>query len=130
MQTVTLDSPSPEQNHFGPAVVHFQGAPDFSPTRIAEPGPTGFPLKKFQPGSVAGPGYSPFIKIAGSNVVYNAPIIAAGEGPFDVAHHTNTERPGARGPHRAAVAARPVPASPTPTCCSSRASTPASRSST
>src|SRR6266566_821007 len=91
VQTVTLDSPSPEQNRFGPAVVHFQGAPDFSPTRIAEPGPTGFPLKKFQPGSVAGPGYSPFIKIAGSNVVYNAPIIAAGEGPFDVAHHTNTE---------------------------------------
>ena len=45
VQTVTLDSPSPEQNHFGPAVVHFQGAPDFSPTRIAEPGPTGFPLK-------------------------------------------------------------------------------------
>jgi hypothetical protein len=91
VQTVTLDSPSPEQNRFGPAVVHFQGAPDFSPTRIAEPGPTGFPLKKFQPGSVAGPGYSPFIKIAGSNVVYNAPIIAAGEGPFDVVHHTNTE---------------------------------------
>ncbi|HXI97025.1 MAG TPA: hypothetical protein VNG04_12920 [Candidatus Acidoferrum sp.] len=91
VQTVTLDSPSPEQNHFGPAVVHFQGAPDFSPTRIAEPGPTGFPLKSFQPGSVAGPGYSPFIKIAGSDVVYNAPIIAAGEGPFDVAHHTNTE---------------------------------------
>jgi hypothetical protein len=91
VQTVTLDSPSPEQNRFGPAVVHFQGAPDFSPTRIAEPGPSGFPLKGFQPGSVAGPGYSPFIKIAGSNVVYNAPIIAAGEGPFDVVHHTNTE---------------------------------------
>src|SRR5690349_18601976 len=64
VQTVTLDSPSPEQNRFGPAVVHFQGAPDFSSTRIAEPGPSGFPLKKFQPGSVAGPSYSPFIKIA------------------------------------------------------------------
>jgi hypothetical protein len=88
---VTLDSPSPAQNHFGPALVHFQGAPDFSPSRIAVPGPTGFPLKSFQPGSVAGPGYSPFIKIAGSNIVYNAPIIAAGEGPFDVVHHTNTE---------------------------------------
>jgi hypothetical protein len=91
VQTVTLDSPSPEQNHFGPALVHFQGAPDFSPNRVAVPGPTGFPLKSFQPGSVAGAGYSPFIKIAGSNVVYNAPIIAAGEGPFDVVHHTNTE---------------------------------------
>ena len=91
VQTVTIDSPSPEQNHFGPAAVHFQGAPDFSPERIAEPGPNGFPLKSFQPGAVAGSGYSPFIKIAGSNVVYNAPIVAAGEGPFDVTHHTNTE---------------------------------------
>jgi hypothetical protein len=72
-------------------VVNFAGAPDFSPTRIATPGPTGFPLAKFQPGSVAGPGYSPFIKIAGSDVVYNAPIVASGDGPFDVVHHTNTE---------------------------------------
>jgi hypothetical protein len=40
---------------------------------------------------VAGPGYSPFIKIAGSNVVYNAPIVATGDGPFDVTHHNNTE---------------------------------------
>src|SRR5256714_14103728 len=90
VQTVTLDSPSPAQNRFGQALVHFQGAPDFSPTRVAVPGPSGFPLKSFQPGAVAGSGYSPFIKIAGSNVVYNAPIIATGEGPFDVAHHTNT----------------------------------------
>ena len=72
-------------------MVNFAGAPDFSPTRIATPGPTGFPLAKFQPGSVAGPGYSPFIKIAGSDVVYNAPIVATGDGPFDVVHHTNTE---------------------------------------
>src|SRR6266478_6389419 len=88
-QTVTLDSPSPDQNKFGTAVVNFQGAPDFSPTRIAEPGPNGFPLANFQPGAVAGPGYSPFIKIAGSNVVYSAPIVATGDGPFDVVHHTN-----------------------------------------
>ena len=91
VQTVTLGSPTPQQNPFGPAVVNFAGAPDFSPTRIATPGPTGFPLAKFQPGSVAGPGYSPFIKIAGSDVVYNAPIVAVGNGPFDVIHHTNTE---------------------------------------
>src|SRR5438445_4793407 len=90
VQTVTLDSPSPDQNKFGPAVVNFQGAPDFSPTRIAEPGPNGFPLAKFQPGAVAGPGYSPFIRIAGSDVVYNAPIVATGDGPFDIVHHTNT----------------------------------------
>jgi hypothetical protein len=91
VQTVTLGSPTPLQNPFGPAVVNFAGAPDFSPTRIATPGPDGFPLAKFQPGSVAGPGYSPFIKIAGSDVVYNAPIVAVGDGPFDVTHHTNTE---------------------------------------
>ena len=91
VQTVTLGSPTPAQNPFGPAVVNFAGAPDFSPTRIATPGPAGFPLAKFQPGSVAGPGYSPFIKIAGSDVVYNAPIVATGDGPFDVTRHTNTE---------------------------------------
>jgi len=90
VQTVTLESPTPAQNKFGQAVVDFQGAPDFSPTRIAEPGPTGFPLANFQPGAVAGPGYSPFIRIAGSDTVYSAPIVATGDGPFDVVHHTNT----------------------------------------
>src|SRR6266576_58625 len=90
VQTVTLDSPTPDQNKFGQAVVNFQGAPDFSPTRIAEPGPNGFPLANFQPGAVANPGYSPFIRIAGSPTVYSAPIVATGDGPFDVVHHTNT----------------------------------------
>ena len=92
VETVTEEIPSPEVNSFAPAVIHFQGAPDFEPERIAEPGPTGFPLKRFQPGAEAPPGdpYSPFIRIAGSDVVYNAPIIAAGEGPFDVTTHTNT----------------------------------------
>jgi hypothetical protein len=91
VQKVTLESPTPDQNKFGQAVVDFQGAPDFSPTRIATPGPNGFPLAKFQPGAVAGPGYSPFIRIKGSNVVYNAPIVATGDGPsFDVTHHTDT----------------------------------------
>jgi hypothetical protein len=90
VQTVTLESPTPAQNRFGQAVVDFKGAPDFSPTRVAEPGPTGFPLKRFQPGAVAGAGYSPFIRIEGSPVIYDAPIVATGDGPFDVTHHTNT----------------------------------------
>jgi hypothetical protein len=90
VQTVTLESPTPQQNRFGQAVVDFNGAPDFSPTRIAEPGPDGFPLARFQPGAIAQPGYSPFVRIAGSDVVYSAPIVATGDGPFDVAHHTNT----------------------------------------
>ena len=91
VQTVTLAHPTPAQNRFGPADVHFQGAPDFSPTRVAVPGPHGFPLARFAPGAVAGPGYSPFIRIAGSPTVYNAPIVATGSGPFDVVHHTDTE---------------------------------------
>ena len=91
VQHVTLTNPTPAENPFGTANINFQGAPDFSPTRIATPGPQGFPLANFQPGSVAGPGYSPFIQIDGSPVVYNAPIIATGNGPFDVVHHTNTE---------------------------------------
>jgi hypothetical protein len=90
VQEVTLDSPTPQQNPFGQATVEFQGAPDFSPTRILEPGPNGFPPAKFQPGAVAGTGYSPFIRLAGSSVVYSAPIVAVGDGPFDVTHHTNT----------------------------------------
>jgi hypothetical protein len=90
VQEVTLDSPTPDQNRFGQAVVHFQGAPDFSPTRILQPGPDGFPPTNAQPGAVAGPGYTPFIRIAGSPVVYSAPIVATGDGPFDVVHHTNT----------------------------------------
>jgi hypothetical protein len=90
VQTVQLENATPQQNHFGPAVIDFQGAPDFSPTRIAQPGPNGFPLAQFLPGAVAGQGYSPFIQIAGSSVVYNAPIVATGDGPFDVVHHTNT----------------------------------------
>src|SRR6266699_2874218 len=90
VQTVTLEAPTPAQNKFGQAVVDFKGAPDFSPTRIAQPGPSGFPLAKFQPGAVAGAGYSPFIRIAGSQTVYSAPIVATGDGLFDVVHHTNT----------------------------------------
>jgi hypothetical protein len=90
VQTVTLTNPAPAQNPFGPGVVNFAGAPNFAPARVAQPGPAGFPLAKFAPGAVAGPGYSPFIRFAGSSVVYNAPIVAAGSGPFDVVHHTNT----------------------------------------
>jgi hypothetical protein len=90
VQTVHLVNATPQQNPFGPALISFAGAPDFSPTRIAVPGPNGFPLAKFQPGAVAGPGYSPFIKIAGSDTIYNAPIVATGDGPFDVTRHTNT----------------------------------------
>ncbi len=90
VQTVTLDSPTPEQNPFGPAVIQRPGAPDFSPTRVLEAGPTGFPPAKVAPGAVGDASYSPFIRFAGSPVIYNAPIVATGDGPFDVVHHTDT----------------------------------------
>jgi len=90
VQTVTQDSPAADQNKFGPAVIHFQGQPDFSPTRTLVPGPHGFPPASFSPGAVARKGYSPFIRIEGSSAVYNAPIVASGDGPFDVVHHANT----------------------------------------
>ncbi|GAC1611550.1 MAG: hypothetical protein NVS3B26_25540 [Mycobacteriales bacterium] len=62
------------------------------------PGPNTLPATKAQPGAVGSADYSPFIRIAGSPdrriagspVVYNAPIVATGDGPFDVTHHSNT----------------------------------------
>lgn len=75
---------------FGEATVHFRAIPDFSPTRVLVPGPTTLPAARVQPGAVGNPGYSPFIRIKGSPVVYNAPVVATGNGPFDVVHHTNT----------------------------------------
>ena len=88
VQTVTETS-APDLK-FGEATVHFRGAPDFSPSRVLVPGPTTLPATTVQPGAVGGPGYSPFIRLAGSPVVYNAPIVATGDGPFDVVHHSNT----------------------------------------
>ena len=90
IQTVTLEKPSPQDNPFGPP-------PSISPARRTSARLAarcrvrrGFPLKSFQPGAVAGPGYSPFIRLDGSPTVYNAPIVASGNGPYDVVHHTNT----------------------------------------
>ena len=59
VQTVTQDSPTPDENKFGQAVVHFQGAPDFSPDRVAEPGPDGFPLNELPAGRRRRPGLQP-----------------------------------------------------------------------
>ncbi len=128
VQTVTLETLPRPTEPLRAGERRFPGAPDFSPTRIAEAGPSGFPLKSFQPGAVAGPGYSPFIHIEGSHVVYNAPIVATGEGPFDVVHHTNT---GDRvlSVHIGAPCAAGAVHGAGRTCCSSRGSTPASRSS-
>ena len=88
VQTVTLKTSA--DNKFGDAIVNFQGVVDFSPTRKLVAGPTGFPPTAAEPGAVGDANYSPFIRIQGSDVVYNAPIVASGDGPFDVDTHTNT----------------------------------------
>jgi hypothetical protein len=72
------------------ANVPFKGIPDFSPTRMLIPGPKGFPFLTAQAGSRAGPFYTPYLQPAGTNIVYNGPIIASGTGSFNVTTHTNT----------------------------------------
>ena len=86
-QDVTSDDPL-----LGRAPVEFQGAPDFGPTRTLTPGPRSapFPAETFTVGAVGRAHYSPFVTVKGDDVVYNAPIVATGDGPFDVTTHTNT----------------------------------------
>lgn len=76
----------------GEAPVEFQGAPDFSPERTIMPGPpfAPFPPQAFTVGATARANYSPFVTVQGSSVVYNAPIVATGEGPFDITTHSDT----------------------------------------
>jgi hypothetical protein len=76
-------------NVLGEATVEFAGIPDFRPKRTLTAGGTGFPPATAAPGAVGGR-YSPFIRVAGATTVYNAPIVAVGNGPFDVVHHRNT----------------------------------------
>lgn len=75
----------------GRTTVSRPGAPDFSPKRLLVPGPDGgFPPAMAAVGAQGKPGYSPFVRIAGTKIVYNAPIVATGRGPFDVINHSNT----------------------------------------
>lgn len=68
----------------------FAGAPDFRPTRRFTAGPTGFPPAIAEPGAASAALYSPLVRLPGTAAILNAPIIATGEGPFDVAAHSNT----------------------------------------
>lgn len=77
----------------GDAVVSLESrtAPDFSPARSYVASDGGFPPKSATPGAIADSTYSPFVRIAGTAGVLNAPIVAVGDGAFDVTTHTNTE---------------------------------------
>ncbi len=76
----------------GKAPVEFQGAPDFSLERtiLPAPAPMPFPPQSFSVGAQARANYSPYVQIQGTDIVFNAPIVATGDAPFDVTTHTNT----------------------------------------
>lgn len=75
----------------GRKTVRRPGTVDFSPNRLLVPGPNGgFPPVATRAGAIADPRYSPFVRIAGTNIVYNAPIVATGERGFDIRRHFNT----------------------------------------
>src|SRR5260370_2225926 len=59
VQTVTLDSPTGQQNPFGPAGVNFAGAPALHPTPTPAHRPNGFPPAPFPPRAWACPRDTP-----------------------------------------------------------------------
>lgn len=63
-------------------VVNFDGTVDFSPERIVEPGPNGFPPDEFQAGAVGDAEYSPLITTNGRTVL-NASQVANSSGLHD-----------------------------------------------
>jgi hypothetical protein len=75
------------------ATFTFAGAPSFKAQRSYAAGATGFPPTSATPGGKGDPEYSPFVTLTNTmqGVVFNAPIVATGDGPFDVTTHTNTE---------------------------------------
>lgn len=81
---------APKGTKFGPGIAHFEGVPNFAPKRVLKAGPKAFPPAVAMPGAVGDAHYSPFVRFAHSSTVYNAPIVATGDGPFDVVHHSNT----------------------------------------
>lgn len=72
-----------------PDALTFAGAPQFSSGRVYKPSSTGFPPADAKPGSTADDVYSPFVKLSNGTTL-DAPIIATGDGPFDVVTHKNT----------------------------------------
>lgn len=69
----------------------FEGAPNFTASRTYVASADGFPPQSATPGGKADPEYSPFVRAQGIAGILNAPIVATGDGPFDVTAHTDTE---------------------------------------
>jgi hypothetical protein len=67
----------------------FAAAPDFRPQRLVVAGPTGYPPQSAVAGATAPPAYSPLIRIDGQATILNAPVVAVGAGPFDLAGHSD-----------------------------------------
>ncbi len=130
VQTVTQANPSPQANPFGPAVIHFAGAPDFSPTRVAVPGSDRVPAASRSARErwrVRGTARSSGSRARTSSTTRRS-------SPPAMVRTTSTITPTpATGCWASTSEARRRPASSRsrgPTCCSSRALTPESRSST
>jgi hypothetical protein len=71
--------------------LRFTAAPDFAVRRQVQAGPQGYPPQLAFPGGSAPPAYSPFIRLAVNGPVLNAPIVATGDGPFDLAGHSDLQ---------------------------------------
>lgn len=69
--------------------LQFVAAPDFRPQRRVIAGTSGYPPQSVVAGAVAPPAYSPLIRVDGAGAILNAPIIAVGDGPFDLAGHSD-----------------------------------------
>lgn len=60
----------------------FPATVDFSPTRVVQPGPTGFPPAAAAPGAIGEAGYSPLIQLPDGTIL-NAPQVANASGLHD-----------------------------------------------
>ena len=70
-------------------ILRFAAAPDFRPQRRVVAGPSGYPPQTAMPGATAPPAYTPLVRIAGQTAILNAPIVATGDGPFDLTGHSD-----------------------------------------
>jgi hypothetical protein len=69
--------------------LQFSGTVDFAPERVLKTDAQGAPTEA-KPGSIGDAQYSPLVRIGSSGPVYNAPIVASGAQPHDIANHTDT----------------------------------------